>query len=170
MATIGIVCLIASTTFCGFYVAQLFEKRYAQLRSFQHGTQLFETELTYGHTPLYEALQIISRQVEAPIGLLFDSFSKKLQAKDIQVEEVWKEVLQEYAPYLALSQADCILLSRFAEGLGKHDLYTEQKHLENFSIHLQMQCDKAKEKFEKESKMVRSLGVLIGLLLVIIFV
>ena len=170
MVTIGIVCLLASTTFCGFYMAHLFEKRYAELRAFQHGLKLFETELTYGHTPLYEAFQIISKQVEAPIGKVFYAFSQKLQEKDVQVEKAWKEVLREKSDHLALSKKDYTLLSRFAEGLGKHDLYTEQKHLENFSIHLQMQCDMAKEKIENESKMVRSLGVLIGLLLVIIFV
>lgn len=170
MVTIGILCIVASTSFCGFYLSSLLEKRYQQLLVLQYAIQLFETELTFGQTPLGEALQVVSGQVEQPISGLFQQFSEALLSKNIEVEKEWQKVLVRNYAYLALNPSDYALLTRFAEGLGKHDLYTEKKQLENFQTHLCMQCEKAKEKMEKESKMIKSLGVLIGLLLVVILV
>lgn len=170
MVTFGIVCLVASTSFCGFYLASLLAKRYQQLLTFQYAIQLFETELTFGHTPLHEALGLIAEQIEEPLSKLFQGFSEGLLDKEVEVEQVWGRILAEHRAYLAFHQSDYAVLTRFAEGLGKHDLYTEKQQLENFRIHLQMLCERAKEKVEKESKMTRSLGVLIGLLLVIILV
>lgn len=170
MVTAGIICLVGSTSFCGFYLARLLEKRYQQLLVFQYAVQLFETELTFSHTPLPEALRLVAAQSEKPIAILFQQFSEMLFNPDIEVEQAWRQVLNENRAYLALHTSDYAVLTRFAEGLGKHDLYTEKKQLENFQIHLQMQCEKAKEKMEKENRMTRSLGVLIGLLLVIILV
>ena len=170
MMTLGIVSLIFGAAFCGFYMAHLYEKRYKQLADFLHGIQIFETELMYGHTPLHEAFQIVSEQTDPAVSKLFADFSEKLQDKEVQVESAWRTIHETHEPYMAFSKADCAVLYRLAEGLGKHDLLTEQKQLQNFMLHLQMQCEKAKEKVEKESKMVRSLGVLIGLLFVIILV
>lgn len=167
---IGAVFIIVATTWTGFEAARRFSERPRQLRALRSALQSLEAEIMYGHTPLHEAARRLSAQLSKPLSLFFDGFARKLTDTETTVHEAWETSLREIWKLTALKQGEFEIMKQFGETLGRHDRFSQQKHIMLTLTHLEREEADAIQSQAKYEKMVKSLGFLSGVLLIIIFI
>ena len=64
---IGAAIIMIATTWAGFEAARKLSARPRQLRQLKVALQSLEAEIMYGHTPLKEAAQKITKQLPKPL-------------------------------------------------------------------------------------------------------
>ncbi|MGM0874172.1 MAG: stage III sporulation protein SpoIIIAB [Bacillota bacterium] len=164
----GAFLIIIATTWAGFEAAKHLSERTRQLRLLKVALQSLEAEIMYGHTSLIVAAQNISKQIPKPLSRFFEQFSKKLVKGHTSVKSSWEESLKEVWRFTALKQGEFEVLKQFGETLGQHDRISQQKHIKLALSHLEREEADAMDRQNRYERMVKSIGVLAGLLLVIL--
>ena len=165
---LGAIIIIVATTWTGFEAAKHLSDRPRQLRALRSALQSLEAEIMYGHTPLHEASRRLAEQLTNPLSTFFDSFAKKLTDTETTVKEAWETSLKEVWKATALKQGEFEIMKQFGETLGRHDRFSQQKHIMLTLSHLEREEADAIDRQAKYEKMVKSLGFLSGLLLIIL--
>ncbi|CAG9623167.1 stage III sporulation protein SpoIIIAB [Sutcliffiella rhizosphaerae] len=165
---LGAVFIIIATSWGGFEAARHLTERPKQLRQLKVSLQSLEAEIMYGHTPLADAAKNISNQLNKPLSTFFETFSYKLEKSSLTVRTAWNESLDEIWGSTAYKKAEIEIMKQFGETLGQHDRLTQQKHIQLALTHLEREELDARDKQTRYEQMVKSLGVLSGLLIVII--
>ncbi|MCR2820362.1 stage III sporulation protein SpoIIIAB [Lederbergia panacisoli] len=165
---IGAIFIIGATSWAGFEFSKQLSERPKNLRLFRHSLETLEAEIMYGHTPLGEAANNISAQIPEPIATHYRTFSEKLMQEDAVVKTVWEESLSEIWESTSLKQSEFEILLQFGENLGRHDRDLQQKQILLTLTNLEREEENAREKQKKYEKMVKSLGVLTGMLIIIL--
>lgn len=164
----GALLIIVATTWAGFEAAKHLSERTRQIRQLKSALQSLEAEIMYGHTSLIIAAQHISNQVPKPLSWFFEQFSKKLIKGHTSVRGAWEESLKEVWRFTAFKQGEFEVLRQFGETLGQHDRISQQKHIKLALSHLEREEADAVDRQNRYERMVKSLGILAGLLLVIL--
>lgn len=170
MKLLGAVFILLASTWSGFEAARHLSERPRQLRQLKVALQSLEAEIMYGHTPLSEAASHLSRQMPRPLSWLFEGFSKKLSAGVVNVKQAWNESLDEIWKFTAFKQGELEVMKQFGETLGQYDRLSQQKQIFLAITHLEREEIDAIEKQGRYEKMVKSLGFLMGLLIVILLI
>ncbi|WP_261129402.1 stage III sporulation protein SpoIIIAB [Bacillus sp. Marseille-Q3570] len=170
MNVIGAVCIILATTWAGFEWAKRLQERPKQLRQLKVALQSLEAEIVYGLTPLYEASINLSKQMKAPLSLFFDELAERLYTGRCTVQEAWEESLEIIKKHTAFQTGEIEVLKQFGSTLGRHDRDHQQKQIRLTIVHLEREEKEAEELQRRYENMVKSLGVLIGLLIVILLI
>ena len=165
---IGALLIISTTTWAGFEASSHLNRRPKQLRIIKDSLQALDAEIMYSHTPLGEAAKKISLQLPDPAASLYKVFSERLSETDVTVKSAWKESLDEIWQETDMKADEYEILRQFGESLGKHDRYTQQKQILLAVTHLDREESEAREKQRRYDKIMRSLGVLSGLLFIIL--
>ncbi|APH04445.1 stage III sporulation protein SpoIIIAB [Bacillus weihaiensis] len=165
---VGAFLIIIATSWAGFEAAKLLSLRTRQLRQLKVALQSLEAEIMYGHTSLIVASQNISKQLSKPLSWFFELFAKKLGKGHTSVKDAWEESLKEIWRFTAFKQGEYEVLKQFGETLGQHDRLSQQKHIKLTLTHLEREEAEAVDRQRRYESMVKSLGVLLGLLLVIL--
>ncbi|MCA1030696.1 stage III sporulation protein SpoAB [Bacillus timonensis] len=168
MKILGAVFILFASTWTGFEAAKQLSERPRQLRLLRTALQSLEAEIMYGHLPLHDATLHLSKQIPKPLNWFFESFSKRLQLGHHNVKEAWEESLKEVWKFTALKQGEMEVLKQFGETLGQHDRTSQQKHILLALTHLEREELEARDRQSRYEKMVKSLGLLSGLLLIIL--
>lgn len=167
---IGAALIFGACTLLGYQLSRHLSERPRQLRYFKTALQALEAEIMFGHIPLQEASKRLSKQMPKPVSLFFDNFSNSLQIKETTVKYAWADSLKSIGSLLALQSKDIEILEQFGETLGKHDRFQQQKQIALTMTHLEREENEALLAQAKYEKMIKSLGVLVGLLLIILLV
>jgi stage III sporulation protein AB len=168
MKLLGAVFILLTTTYIGFSIAKKFSDRPKQIRHLKYALQTLEAEIMYGHVPLKEASFLLSKQVPNPIALIFSEFGRQLDKNFVHVKEAWEGAISECRPETALKEQEIEILKQFGATLGQHDKEQQQKQIRLTLTHLEREESDAKDIQIRYEKMVKSLGVLSGLLLIVL--
>lgn len=168
MKVLGAVLILVATSWAGLEAARHFTERTRQLRQLKVALQSLEAEIMYGHMPLADAAKNIASQLDKPLNWFFEEFATKLRKAEESVKDAWNSSLDEIWKNTALKKAELEILKQFGETLGQHDRSTQQKHIILALTHLEREELDARDRQAKYEKMVKSLGLLTGLLLVIL--
>ncbi|WP_102345631.1 stage III sporulation protein SpoIIIAB [Bacillus sp. Marseille-P3661] len=168
MKLLGALFIIIATTWSGFEAAKKLAERPRQLRQLKVALQSLEAEIMFGHSPLSEASANLAKQINKPLSWFFDQFSKRLIHGETSVNKAWVDSLDEIWSMTSFGQGEYEVLRQFGETLGQHDREHQQKHIRLALSHLDREENDAREKQQRYEKMVKSLGVLSGLLIVIL--
>jgi stage III sporulation protein AB len=170
MKWVGAILLIIATTQIGFEIAKRLANRPRQIRQLKNALQVLEAEIVYGQTPIHEVFMRLSSQIPKPLSLFFEQLTEKLQGNQISLYGVWKEVLDRFWLKTAMKKNEKEILEQFGQTLGQHDFVQQQKHIQLALTHLDRELENAEDEKNKYSRMARSLGVLSGLFIVLLFI
>jgi len=166
---IGSMCLLFAGTLYGFFEAMQYARRPKQIRQLVGVLQRLETEISYGLTPLPEALMTTSRQVEGPLAVLLRTAAERLESRDgSTTREIWDFAVKGAWGQTAMKSAEKEILLQLGFSLGVSDRDDQVKHLRLAISHLQVEEAAALDEQRKYERMWRSLGVLCGALAVIL--
>lgn len=171
MKLTGALLIMFASTMLGFLQAAQYAKRPRQIRVLIQALQSLETEISYGLTPLPNALEKIGRNLEAPLSELFTGAALQLCSRSgMSTREIWEGRIQALWPATSLGADERAAMLRLGEHLGLSDREDQIKHIRLAMEQLKAEETKARNDQLRYEKMWRSLGVLGGLLVVILLI
>jgi stage III sporulation protein AB len=166
---IGAMLILLSATLFGYYQAQQFARRPKQIADIIRALQRLETEIIYGSTPLPEALLRVAHTCPAPLHHLFRHASEELQAAGGRsVQSIWQQTVAADWKLTSMKQGEQDIFRQLGFTLGLSDGTDQVKHLRLTVQQLQSELENAQEDRKRYESMWRSLGLLMGALIVIL--
>lgn len=170
LKAIGCILTVMSSTIIGYSMAEKYPKRLEELRALQAGLQILETEISFSVNPLPEAFKKISMQGPETVRMIFRHASDLLQQKiGLTAQEAWVESVNKMYKQLHLEEEDLKIVLAFGNSLGCSDRENQIKHIRFIGVQLAAQEKKAEMERERNEKLYKNIGILIGLLIAIIF-
>lgn len=162
-----ILCLIFLITFLiGNIISKKYILRVEELKDFRNALNIIENKIKFTYEPLGEIFIQTSKLLSKNISRIFIIAQNNM--KDTNAEEAWDKALKESTTYL--DKEDIENIKSFGKMLGKTDKEGQISSIELTKTFIEMQIEKAKIEEEKNSKMYKTLGTIIGLAFVIILI
>ncbi len=162
--------MIASSTGIGFSYSFRLGRRLEQLRQLQRMALFLKGEISYGNAALPEALASIGRKLEEPVASFLNQAASRLRGyPDKSFRQVFQEEIQENLKQSALSAKDKEALMQMGAFLGYLDKDMQLRNLELYLQELDREIQAAVECAPGKQRLYRSLGVMGGLFLVLLF-
>lgn len=166
---IGAVLILFAGAMFGFYQASQLSRRPKQIRHIIQALGRLETEIVYGLTPLASAFGKMAAQLPEPAAGLFRKAGEGLAAStDRSAAEIWQEAAEEQWKYTAMKSGEKQIVMQLGNSLGRSDREDQIKHLRLAASQLQAEETHALEEQKRYESMWKSLGVLMGALVVIL--
>lgn len=165
----GAVLIIVAGTLAGWMKARQFANRPEQIRRLIQALKRLETEITYGFTPLPDALRRIGNQNQGPIRSILLRAADGMDGQEaLTAQESVHKAIQEEWKYTAMRPSERDVLYQLAYSLGTSDRRDQLNHIETAVRQLEAEESSARDEQSKYEKMFRSLGMLSSALIVIL--
>lgn len=156
--------VIISSSMIGFIVAGYYKQRPEILRNLQGALSMLETEINYAHTPLPEALKNVGKRCEKEVSELFIKTMRHLTKNEgLTAGESWEKALNEFSKKTSLKENEIEILTSFGKYLGISDKDDQIKNIKLTIANLKQQEALAIEERQKNERLYKYLGVLVGL-------
>lgn len=164
---IFLITILAGCTSIGMILSRSYAERLKELKNLLKLVNIFQNKLKFTHKPLAEIFEETSlAERKNKFSNIFLKTSKKLNDK--KIEEAWKESISEESFFLNLKLEDLELIKTFGNMLGKTDIDGQMSEISQFISLINGQIIAAEEEKNKNSKMYKSLGTIVGLGIVIL--
>ncbi|MNM47440.1 stage III sporulation protein SpoAB [compost metagenome] len=166
---LGAILILASATLGGFTAARRFAQRPRSIRGLIAALQRLESEITYGYTPLPEAMGRIAAQSLEPLRSLFLDIADDMgDPHNRTAREAVERAVRSHWQATAMKAPERESLRQLSFTLGVSDRQDQANHIALALRQLAQEEQTAREEQAKYEKMSRSLGVLLGALIVIL--
>ena len=153
-----------------FLLGNIISKRYTlrvkELKDFSNALNIIENKIKFTYEPLSEIFIQTSRLLSENISNIFINTSSYM--KEFSSEEAWNKGVDNTSTYL--NKEDIENIKSFGKLIGKTDKEGQVSHIELTRTFIQLQLEKARKEEEKNAKIYKTLGAIIGLAIVIILI
>lgn len=141
------------------------KKRIEELEKFGYMLEMIKAEIDYKLSPLKEACSMVASRIDNnSIVDIINRFKISLDEKETtNVGDMWKNAIDSEKNKLHLKDEDIKVLYQFGIACGHFDKNMEKRNIDMVISSLNEIVSRAKEEYVKESKLNKSLGILIGL-------
>lgn len=164
------ILIFITSTSLGFFYGGKYSKRVENLMDLQQGIRILQSEVIIFSNPLPDALKNTSNRVSKEISKVFLIIGDNLlqnHSGDIYFSFLASE---QYLKDLFLKNEDINLFLSLGKIIGKTNRLDQEKQFNFLLDELENQIIEAKEERKKNEKMYRSLGLLLGLGIIIILI
>ena len=161
-----LILVFGSSFSIGKLIAGKYINRVKESKEMKSALNIFETKIKFTYESVPEIFEQIGNQMEGNIGSVFKESSKKM--KDVSAGEAWIQSIEKTESNL--NKEDKEILKKLGKLLGRIDADGQISEIELVSNFLDTQIDIAENERNKNEKMYKTLGGIIGLTLVIIFI
>lgn len=155
----------------GIMYGTIYKKRVEELQEWKKGIQLLKSEINFALTPLSEAFETVGKRLEGQIKKVFLALASLLKDNPNKaMDKIEDGVLKSLLIETCLSEKDTIKLISFIKNLG---LLDKESQMNNMALHIknmEQEIETAKRDEEKNNKLFKTLGVLSGIFIVVIFI
>jgi len=156
--------IFLSSSMIGILLSKKYSSRVKELQEFKNALNIFKTKIRFTCEPIPEIFTEISGSINSNIGSIFKMASNNM--KLVTAGEAWNSALD--TEVLNIDDEDKSILKNLSKLLGKTDVEGQISQIELTSTFLNEQISKAEREKNKSEKMYRTLGVILGLAIVII--
>lgn len=158
--------IFLSSSLIGILISKKYSNRVNELKEFKNALNIFKTKIRYTYAPLPEIFAEISENIDSNISSVFKTASDKMTF--CTAGEAWNLALT--VEDLNIDDEDRNALKNLSKLLGKTDLEGQINQIEMTSDFLDKQIRKAENQRDKSEKMYRTLGMLMGMAIVILLI
>lgn len=163
---LNMISIICICSYIGIDKSKTFSTRVFKLRNLKNSFNIFKTKLEFTYEPIKEIFTEISEIVYKNKNNIFKSYVENM--KNGNFEDAWTLAVAENS--FSLSKDDIKIISSFGNLLGKTDLKGQINEIELANNFLDKQIIEAEEIRKKNDKLYKSLGIIIGIAVVIVLV
>lgn len=164
-----LVLILGSSTSIGFLLSNRYINRVEELKSISKLINILQNKIKFTRKPLKEIFNDLSKiEDNENIKSIFLKVSQNLD--NHKLTETWNNMVEEEKGCLSLKDEDINLLKTLGSTLGKSDVDGQMSEINLFTELLKIQIQKAEKEKDKNTKMYKSLGTIIGLAIVIILI
>lgn len=161
-----LVLILSASTYIGILISKKYLNRVKDLKEMKNALNIFATKIKFTYEPIPQIFKEISGKVNKNISNIFISASKKME--NMNAGEAWIQSLEEKNTNMI--KEDIETLKTLSNLLGKVDLEGQVNEIELVETFLDTQIELAEEEKNKYVKMYKTLGVTIGIAVVIILI
>lgn len=166
---IGAVIVLLAATLTGWQRARQYAIRPRQIRELILALQRLTTEISYGLTPLPEAFSKTAAQLREPLKSLFQHASNSmLPSSGRTAKESLHDAIDASWGRTCMKNTEKETMRQLAYSLGTSDREDQMRHIALAVQQLSHEEADAQADQMKYERMSRSLGLLIGALIVIL--
>ena len=158
--------IFLSCSLIGILISKKYSNRVNELKEFKNALNMIKTKIRYTYAPLPEIFAEISENVDTNISNVFKNAAEKMNI--CTAGEAWDLALK--IEDLNINNEDRNALRNLSKLLGKTDLEGQLNQIEMTSDFLDKQIRTAENQRDKSEKMYRTLGMIMGLAIVIILI
>ena len=159
-------CIFLSSAAIGILVSKKYEDRVSELKEFKNALNMFKTKIKFTYEPIPEIFEEISKQINSNTGKIFKLASSNMEV--LAAGDAWNMAVD--TNILSINEEDRSILKNLSKLLGQTDIDGQINQIELTSRFLDEQIAKAEKEKAKSEKMYRTLGMVIGLAIVIILI
>ena len=148
----------------GALISKKYNNRVNELKEFKNALNLFKTKIRYTYEPIPDIFYEISENVKTNISNVFSHAASKMDV--VSAGAAWQMALK--MEDLNIDDEDIMVLNNLSKLLGKTDLQGQLNQIEMTEDFLDKQIKKAENLRNKNEKLYRTLGMILGLTIVII--
>lgn len=164
----GALLIVFAAAYAGFLLAAAYRNRPKEIRQWRSALQLMETEILYGQLPVTDLAAQLSRQLPMPAARFFKDLYKRLNADRLPLRTAWTQAAEAFWQDTAMGQSEKQIILQFGETFGQEDTLNQQKHIRLAMAHLKREEEEAVAGQKANERMMRSLGLLTGILIVLV--
>jgi len=166
---LGAVLIVLAGTLAGFQRARQYAERPQHIRGLIAALQRLETEIMYGYTPLPEALRRIGLQSRGPLQGFFTSAADEMSPPhDRSAQDAIHRAMESHWRSTSMKAPEKEIMRQLSCTLGTSDRSNQTTHIALALQQLKQEETAAREDQGKYEKMSKSLGLLLGALIVIL--
>lgn len=168
---ITLITIFGTSLTLGFAYGDRYAKRVYYLRELSQSIKLLKTEVIILSNPLPIAFKNISNKSDKKINIVYDLILEDIVCRGR--EEVYQSFLETkniLKNQCFLTTEDIDLFLNLGKVIGKTDRSDQDKHFTYAIEELSLSISEAKNERDKNQKMYRSLGLLMGLGAIIILI
>lgn len=165
----GAVLIVLAGTLAGLQRARQYADRPRHIRALIAALQRLETEIMYGFTPLPEAMRRIGQQVKEPLKNFFVTTAEEMSPpNDRSAQDAIVRAMEAHWKSTAMKGTEKEILRQLSCTLGTSDRSNQSTHIALALQQLKQEETVAREDQGKYEKLSKSLGLLLGVLIVIL--
>ncbi|MCL2616914.1 MAG: stage III sporulation protein AB [Defluviitaleaceae bacterium] len=168
---IGALIVLGASTIAGVYYGNLETYRMRDLLEIKKALSILRSHIEYSRTPLPEAMQAIAVRVRKSVGNIFEMCADLLvHERNERVAHIWEAAIEQHKEAMFLTEEDIEQLKGFGAQLGDLDSDAQITNISMLIEYIDERVSQLHESRDRNRKLYRSLGVLGGALIVIIFI
>jgi stage III sporulation protein AB len=165
---IGAVLIIGGACGLGIYYGMGCEYRKRELEQLKRAFRIMYSETEFGHTHLAEICERAAEVCDEKISAVFKYFKDKLRDGDIEdISELWANCVETAFTDTHIKEEDINALLGLGSCLGADDISLQLKALDSMTDYIEDKCNTLSSVGEKNMRLCRSTGALIGIFVVI---
>lgn len=161
-----LVLIFLMSTIIGILISKMYENRVKELQQFKNVLNVLKTKIKFTYEPLGEIFEQISHEGSNKIEEIFANITNRLIFEDIKC--AWADSIQEAD--ISINQEDKDILKELGKTLGQSDAESQVSNITLTESFLDMQIEKAEQERQKNQKIYKTLGIIVGLGFVIILI
>ena len=160
------ILIFMSSTYIGILISNKYKNRVNDLKEFKSALNIMNTKIRYTYEPIGEIAMDISGIAKSNVGYIFRELHKQLKIKPIF--EAWNIAIDTYGNNF--SKEDKNIIKSMGKMLGKTDIDGQLSEISQAEEFLKIQIEGAEKERQKNEKLYKSLGMTIGMAIVIILI
>ena len=166
-----LLAIFALSTMIGMTIAKKYSNRVSELQETITALEILESRINYTYDTIPEIFEFISRHLKTNIKNIFEYSAEKLNIdKNFSAGELFNSTIDEEKILLDLNEEDIDILKGLAVSLGQVDLENQVKNIRLIIRSLTNQLELAKNEKDKNFKLCRNMGAIVGGLIIIILI
>ena len=167
----GVVFVVFATSAYGYVLSRDLKKRLLELLEIKKIMFLLKGEIGYGFTPLFEAMGNIALRVSPPFSHILLSFAEReKEIKECAFKDMWEQEFEKGLVSAHLSNSERERLIGLGSSIGLNDYKTQQTAIEAYMQEVENSIAELEKCLPAKTKLYRSLGVMLGVVITIIIV
>ena len=150
----------------GVLYSKKYKSREEELKEFKRALNIFKTKIKYTYEPIPDIFSEIATNFSGNISNVFRKSSEEMINNN--AGESWKIAIDNV--YTNLNKEDKDVLKSLSKQLGKTDIDGQVNEIELTDNFLDLQIEKAGKERQKNEKLYKSLGLVIGIGFVIVLI
>lgn len=153
----------------GFYMAKLGAFRMQDLEQLKKAITIFNAEITYSATPLFEVFNEISNRTNGVVAMAFEAAAEGLlNRKGKTAEEIWSKSVIDVQTNAYFNEEDMEYLFSFGRTLGFADKEMQVRNAVLLLDYIENAQSALREKRKVDERLYKTLGLLGGIMVCIV--
>ena len=161
-----LIMLLFSSSYIGILVSKKYQNRVKELKQIKTLLTIFSTKIKLTYEPIPQIFEEIGNKEKSNINNIFKTASKNME--ELPAGKAWLKALENQNTNL--KKEDIEVLKGLSNLLGKVDLEGQINEIQLIDKFVDTQIEKAEEESKKSEKMYKTLGITVGLAMVIVFI
>lgn len=163
---IELILVLIASTYIGILISKKYQNRVKDLKEMKNALNMFSAKMKFTYESIPKIFKEISNKVNKNIGYIFILASEKME--NISAGKAWNYALENSNTNMKSEDID--VLKSLSNLLGKVDIEGQASEIELVEKFLDIQIEQAEEEKNKYVKMYKTLGITIGLAVVIVLI